>query len=160
MKQAQVLRAIDRIENDIARLQAEAAALRARVASAQPPAATPAHASHRETLAFPSPSLPQGDDPPPSAQGASEPAPTTARAGSVPRVQHAVIPVDTIPPASRSRSSSQSSKARDTIPVPAPSISEPPGDPRDPRDPPSADDPDGGRYGFVSEPRTKSTKPK
>jgi hypothetical protein len=151
MKQAQVLQAIERIETDIARLQAEAAALRARVSSAPPPASRPAR---KETMAFPSTADPRPEEHAAPTSSPAEAAPTTARAGSVPRVQHAVIPVDTIPPASRSRSSSHAAKARDTIPVPAPSISEPP------RDPAGDDDANGGRYGFVSEARTKSTKPK
>jgi hypothetical protein len=157
MKQAQVLQAIERIENDIARLQAEAAALRARVSSTPPPASHAAHASHaarKETLAFPSPASDRAQADASLAQSAVEPSPTTARNGSAPRVQHAIIPVDTIPPASRSRSSTRAAKARDTIPVPAPSISEPP------HDPVGDDEANGGRYGFVSEPRTKSTKPK
>lgn len=164
MKNAQILRSIERIEGEIARLQAEASSLRALITR------EPVDSSSRRkpTLAFPR----ARDE---AASPSVEPPPEPARSPSG-RVQHAALPVDTIPPASRQGSAPRVPKARDTIPVAegSPAAPSPPAIPRapglgllgdiapparPPRSDPSPASLVAGRYGFVPEPRDKPPRP-
>jgi hypothetical protein len=151
MKHAQILRSLERIEVEIAKLQAEAAALRAMV---EPPGHD-VPSGRRPTLAFPNPHAE------PSAPPRSKPS-VPPRAG-IGRAQQASIPIDTIPPASRPGSTPRAPKARDTIPVPP---SPPGGVPIAAalRPPPQGTEavsmtPEGGRYGMTPQPRSRPSRP-
>ena len=153
MNETEVLRAIERIERDLARLQAEAAALRAHVTSRPPPAMIvrggTSEVTRRETLAFAGLGADRAETAPAIVATSMPPVP---KATSAPRVQQGALPTETIPPLPPAEFSPRSRRSRDTMPAPPDEGS---GVRR-----PARDDDEGGRYGFVVQARSKGGKPR